>query len=79
MYLQGRMSRMAFARNVLLEIIGILIAMTIAGLIYKWIAEAFIVPLPGGEFRFILNITAALSIGAAVGLLMKRTWGKLIN
>ena len=78
-YRQGKITRAVFMRNVLFEIFGILLAMTFAGLLGRYIAE-FVTGQIGNDLtKLITGILIGLLAGMGVGIIMKRTWGRLVK
>lgn len=78
-YLQGKITRSVFMRNVILEIFGILLAMTLAGLLGRYIAEVATAQITNDIARFIAGILIGLLAGVCVAILVKRTWGWLLK
>lgn len=78
-YLQGKITRSVFMRNVILEIFGILLAMTLAGLLGRYIAEVATAQITNDIARFIAGILIGLLAGVCVAILVKRTWGRLLK
>lgn len=77
MQLQGEITRRMFLRNVLLEIFGVFIAIVLAGLLYRYIAETMILPMASKSTRLVANVIVALLVGTCTGNFVNRTWGKL--
>lgn len=76
-YSQGGISRIVFIRNVSLEILGILLAMILASLLGRYVAEVATRQIDNGLIKFIASVLIALLVGVAVGMLLKRTWNGL--
>ena len=76
-HLQGRISRGMFLRNTTLEIFGILLAMTLAGLLGRHVSQVATVQISHNLTRIMAGILIGVGVGAGVGLLMKRTWRRL--
>ena len=76
-YLQGRISHRMFLHNTTLEIFGILLAMTLAGLFGRYAAQAATAQIGHELTKLIAGIAIALLAGTSAGLLVKRTWGRL--
>jgi hypothetical protein len=78
-YLQRRITRNLFARNVSLEIFGLLLAMTLAGLLGRHLAQIATEQISHHSIRFIVGIAMGLLAGMGVGVLVKRTWAQLVK
>lgn len=76
-YRQGKITRGVFARNVAVEIFGILLAMTLAGLLGRHVSQVATVQISHNLTRIMAGILIGVLVGAGVGLFMKRTWGRL--
>lgn len=78
-YLQSRITRGVFARNILVEILGVLLAMTLAGLLGRYLAQLAIAKITNEVIKLIASIVIGLLAGMGVGFAMKRTWGQLLK
>jgi len=78
-YLQGKTTRVVFIRNVLFEIMGILVAMTLAGLLGIYIAQIVTQQISNDLIKFAVGITTGLLVGIGVGIVMQHIWGRLIK
>jgi len=78
-YLQGKVTRGIFARNVILETFGILLTLTLAGLFGRTIAVIATEPIQHDLTKLIAGMVIGLLVGMGVGILMKRTWGRMIK
>ena len=76
-YRENRISRSQLLRNVLFQVGGILLAMTLASLLGRWIADAATQPISNGLIRFIAGMIVGLLAGMGVGYLVKQMWGLL--
>jgi hypothetical protein len=76
-YLQGRITRSVFIRNVLLECSGILLAMVLAGILGRYIAGIATRQIDNGLIRLIAGIMVGLLVGIGIGILTRKTWGRL--
>jgi len=76
-YCQDKITRGVFIRNVFLEIFGILLAMTLAGLLGKYLAQMATEPINNELTKLITAIVIGLLAGMGVGVLVNRTWGRL--
>jgi hypothetical protein len=74
-YRQGKITRGLFIRNTFLEITGILLAMVLAGLLGRYMAEIATRHINSDLTRVIAGITIGLLVGLGVGTLTKKTWG----
>lgn len=78
-YLQGKITRGVFARNILVEILGVLLAMTLAGLLGRYLAQLAIAKITNELIKLIASIVIGSLAGMGVGFAMKRTWGQLLK
>jgi uncharacterized protein YacL len=79
LYREKPTSRIKLARNVLFESLGILLAMVLAGLLGRTIAQIGTAQIINDLTKLIAGIVIALLAGMGVGFLVKRTWGRLIK
>lgn len=78
-YLQGKITRGIFIRNVLVEIFGILLAMVLAGLLGRYIAQIATEHINNDLTRLITGILVGLLAGTGVSVLVKHTWGRIVK
>jgi hypothetical protein len=78
-YLQGKITRGVFVRKVLTEIFGILLAMTLAGLLGRYIAQIATEHINNDLTKLIIGILIGLLAGIGVGILIKHTWGRIVK
>ena len=78
-YKEGKMTRTLMVRNTFFEISGVLISMTLAGLLGRYIAEIATEQIGNNLTKLIAGIVIGLLVGLGVGVLMKRTWGRLVK
>ena len=78
-YLQSRITRGVFARNILVEILGVLLAMTLAGLLGRYLAQLAIAKITNEVIKLIASIVIGLLAGMGVGFATNRTWGQLLK
>lgn len=78
-YLQGKITRALFVRNTLLEIFGILLAMTLAGLLGRYIAQIATQQISNELTKLLAGIVIVLLVGAGIGLLVKRVWRSFVK
>jgi len=71
--------RSMFVLNIFLEILGILLAMTLAGLFGRHIAQIATEQINNDLTKLIAGIVIGLLAGMGVGILMKRAWGRLLK
>ncbi len=76
-YREKRIGRTKLILNVLGEILVILLAMSLAALLGRYIAEIATEQISNGLAKFIAGIVIGLLAGMGVGFLVKRTWGRL--
>ena len=78
-YRAGRITRGAFIRSAVLEITGILLTMTLAGLLGRAIATIATGQMEQGLIKVVAGIVVGLLAGVGVGSLVRRTWGRLVK
>ena len=76
-YREKRIGRTKLVLNVLGEILVVLLAMTLAALLGRYIAEIATAPISNGLTKFIVGMVIGLLAGMGVGFLVKRTWSRL--
>ncbi|MCC6298616.1 MAG: hypothetical protein IT314_04920 [Anaerolineales bacterium] len=74
-YLQGKITRGMFVRNVSVEILGILLAMALAGLLGRYLAQIAMKQIHDVLIEFIVGITVGLLAGMGVGVLVEAHMG----
>ena len=79
LYREKPTSRVKLVRNVLLESMGVLLAMVLAGLLGRTIAQIGIAQISNDLTKLIAGIVIALLAGMGVGFLVTRTWGRLVK
>ena len=72
-------SRLKLVLNVLLEIMGILLAMGLAGLLGRYIAQLGTAQISSHLTKMVAGIMISLLAGMGMGILVTRTWGKLVK
>jgi hypothetical protein len=65
--------------NVLLEIMGILLAMVLAGLLGRYIVQLGTAQISNNLTKMVAGIVISLLAGIGVGILVTRTWGRLVK
>ncbi|MCC6299447.1 MAG: hypothetical protein IT314_09115 [Anaerolineales bacterium] len=78
-YLQGKITRGVFMRNVVLEMVGILLAIILAGLLGRYPAQIATAQVANEFGRLITGIIVGVLTGVGIGLLVKKTWGRLLK
>jgi hypothetical protein len=76
-YRQGKITRGIFIRNVLLEGMGILLAMVLAGVLGRYMAGIATRQIDNGLLRVIAGIVVGLLVGLGIGTFARKTWGRL--
>jgi hypothetical protein len=76
-YLQGRITRRVFLRNVLLECTGIVLAMLLAGVLGRYMAGIATRQIRDDLIRVSAGIMVGLLVGMGVGTCARKTWGQL--
>ena len=72
-------SRVKLVLNVLLEIIGILLAVLLAGLLGRYIAQLGTAQISNALIKLVAGIMISLMAGMGMGILVTRTWGRLVK
>ena len=78
-YRAGRLTRVLFLRNGALEVLGILLGMTMAGLIGRPLAALATQQIEAGLLRIIAGIAMGLLAGIGIGFIVRGTWGRLVK
>lgn len=78
-YLRGKITSLVFVRNVLVETTGLLLAMTLAGLLARYFAQIVTQQIGNDLIKFAAGIATGLLIGIGVGVLMHSTWERFIK
>ena len=78
-YLQGKITRALIVRNTLLEIFGILLEMTLAGLLGRYIAQIATQQISNELTKLLAGIVIGLLVGVGIGLLVKRVWRSFVK
>ncbi len=78
-YLQGKLTRAAFLRNILLDMFGIVLAVVLAGLLGRYLAEVIARPIDNNAARVIAGMILGLLVGVGVGLFVNRAWGRFVK
>src|SRR5258706_8368395 len=79
-YLQGKkITRALIVRNILLEIFGFLLEMTLAGLLGRYIAQSATQQISNELTKVLAGILLGLLAGVGIGLLVKRVWGSFVK
>ena len=78
-YHQGKITRGVFIRNAVLEIMGILLAMTLAALLGRPLAALATRGIGNGLIRVIAGLLVGLLAGIGIGFVVKQTWGRLVK
>ena len=79
LYRERPMSRVKLARNILFESMGILLAMVLAGLLGRYIAQIGTTQISNDLTKLIAGIVISLLAGMGVGFLVKRMWERLVK
>jgi hypothetical protein len=73
-YLQGKISRGVYTRNILFDMTGVLLALIAAALLGRYIAEIATRQISNDLTKLIAGIIIGLLIGLVVGTLVKQAW-----
>ena len=79
LYRQGKITRNGFIRNAAFEIIGILLAMSLAGLLGRPLAVLATRGIGDNLVRMIAGLVIGLLAGIGIGFLVRQTWGRLVR
>ena len=79
LYREKHKSRHKLVLNVLLEIMGILLAMVLASLLGRYIAQLGIAQISNDLIKMVACILIGLLAGMGMGILVTQTWGKLVK
>jgi hypothetical protein len=79
LYRQGITTREVFLRNVFVEITGTGLGMVLAGLLGRYIADFVTPPIQHDLAKFMAGIAIGLLSGILMGMLVSRTWGRLVR
>ena len=78
-YRAGKVTRFAFIRNAVLEITGVLLAMSVAGWLGRPLAALATQGIEDHLVRLIAGIAVGLLAGIGIGFLVRQTWGRLVK
>ena len=78
-HLQGRITSVIFVRNVLIETAGLLLAMILAGLLGRSIAQIVTQHISNDPIKLAAGIATGLLVGIGVGVLMQRISGRFMR
>ncbi len=78
-YLQGQITLLVFVRNMFLDIMGILFAMTVAILLARYVVEIVAKPIRGDTLRLQAGILTGLLTGIVVGTFVNHLWGYFVS
>lgn len=78
-YLESKTTRSVFARNVSIEILGILLAMVVAGLLGRYLAQITTAQIANEFTKLIAGIFIGLLAGTGIGILTTRTLGRILK
>jgi hypothetical protein len=76
-YLQGKTSRSVYIRNILFDLLGVLLALLVAALLGRYIAEIATEQIGNDLLKLIAGIMIGLLMGLAVGIFVKQAWRRL--
>jgi len=78
-HLQGRITFVVFVRNVLIETTGLLLAMVLAGLLGRYIAQIATQHISNDLIKLAAGIATGLLVGIGVGVVMQRISGRFMK
>jgi len=76
---EGRLDRAGMFRNIALELIGMLLAVTLAVLLGRTLIGLATRSIEDDLTRLILALVVGLLVGLGVGILVSRTWGRFVK
>ena len=79
LYRQGKITRWAFVRNAVLEILGVLLAMSLAGALSRQVAALATRGIKDDLVRVVTGIVVGLLAGIGIGFAVRQTWGRLVR
>ena len=79
LYREKPTSKIKLVRNMLFEIMGILTAMILAGLLARTVAQIVTLQINNDLIRVATGIITGLLVGIGVGVLIQHTWGRLMK
>ena len=79
LYREKPTSKIKLMRTLLFEIPGVLIAMALAGLLGRTIAQIVTQQISNDLIRFAAAIATGLLVGIGVGIVMQHIWGRFIK
>jgi hypothetical protein len=77
--LKGRITPVIFVRNVLIETTGLLLAMVLAGLLGRYIAQVATQHISNDLIKLAAGIATGLLVGIGVGVVMQRISGRFMK
>jgi hypothetical protein len=78
-YLDGKITRATFLRSVVLELMGVILAMVLAGLLARYLAELVTRQVGDELIRYITGIAIGVGAGIFVGVCIRQIWGRLVK
>jgi hypothetical protein len=78
-HLHGRITSVVFVCNVLVETAGLLLAMVLAGLLGRYIAQIATQHISNDQIRIAAGIVTSLLVGIGVGVRMQRLSGRFMK
>ena len=79
LYRKNPVSRVRLGLGILFEIMGILLAMVLAGLLGRYFAQLGIAQISNDLIKMAAGIVIGLLAGMGIGILVTQTWGKLVK
>jgi hypothetical protein len=79
LYQQGKIKRKEFIRNAVLEILGVLLGMSLAGWLGRPLAALATQGIGDDLVRLIAGLLVGLLAGIGIGFLVRQTWGRLVK
>jgi len=78
-HLRGRITSVVFVRNVLIETTGLLLAIVLAGLLGRYIAQIATQHISNDLIKLAAGIATGLLVGIGVGVVMHHIWGRFMK
>jgi hypothetical protein len=78
-HLDGNLTHNELIRNSVLDTLGILLSMALAGWAGRTLTQIVTAPIANEIVKLIAGILVGILVGIGIGLLVKKTWGRLVK
>jgi hypothetical protein len=78
-YQEGKLTGWRFARNVVLEVTGTLLAVGIAALLARYVVGLATGPIGNTLLKILAGILVGMLVGMGVGFAVNRLWSRLVR